>query len=181
MPKKMNRRAPIKKKHERYLVNCYLEWLKVTTGVEFSIIEEPDPPEAIIASANQTTWVEVVDVFYSDDLAKDKYSYVTPGEKHQPMGTGPYVSMDEQFSNRFIQELRKKITKTTYVPFREKYGRGTLLIGIHHPWFNEETVCMMKEAYLSEDWNDSLDCFYRIYYSFSSMNKKVFKLWPDEA
>jgi hypothetical protein len=177
----MNRRAPIKKNHERYLVNCYLNWLKITTGVEFFIIEEPDPPEAIIASDNQVTWVEVVDIFYSNDFAKDKYSYATPGEKHQPMKAGPYVSMDQQFSNSFIRELRKKLVKSTYIPFREKYGPGVLLIGIHHPWFNEETVGMMKEAYLSEKWNDSLVCFDKIYYSFSSMNKILFKLWPDEA
>jgi len=177
----MNRRAHIKKKHEQYLVNCYLNWLKVTTGLEFSIIDDPDPPEAIIASENQTIWVEVVDVFYSDDLAKDKYSYATPDEKHQPMGPGPYVSMDQVFAHRFIGGLRKKLTKTSYVPFREKYGPGILLIGIHHPWFDEETVRMMKDAYLSEDWNDSLDCFDKIYYSFSSMNRTVFKLWPDEA
>lgn len=177
----MNKRAPIKKGHERYLINCYLDWLKTKTGNVFSIVKEPDPPEAIITSENQTTWVEVVDIFYSDDLARDKYSYATPEEKYKPMDPGPYVGMDQQFALRFVKELRKKLKKNSYVPFRDKYGGGTLIIGIHHPWFDEETVRMMKDVYYSKGWDDSLDCFENIYFSFSSMNKTVFKLWPDEA
>ncbi len=145
------------------------------------MVEEPDPPEAIIASENHTTWVEVVDVFYSDDLAREKYSYATPEEKHQPMALGPYVGMDQHFAHRFVKELRKKFQKSSYVPLRNKYGRGTLIIGIHHPWFDEDTVRMMKDVYYSEGWDDSLACFENIYFSFSSMNKTVFKLWPDEA
>jgi len=159
----------------------YLDWVNSTRGEEFAVIEEPEPPEAIIASRNCTTWVEVLDVFYSDDWARDKYTYATPGEKHQPMGPGPYVNMDQLFVKRFIRELRKKLTKTSYIPFRDQYGPGILLVGIHHPWFDEETVRMMREAYLAEDWSNSLGCFDGIYYSFRSMNQTVFKRWPDEA
>jgi hypothetical protein len=177
----MNKRREVQKEHERFLFHTFLEWYNSKNSAEYKVIEEPDPPEAVIKWGNDIKWIEVVDVFYSHELARDKYSYATPGERHIPMSPGPHQSMDSNYSIIFISELKKKLQKRTYLPFKVKYGPGILIIGTHNPWFHVETVSMMKEKFFSEDWSEDLGCFNSIYISFSSLNDLVFRLWPEEA
>ncbi len=177
----MNRRSDIQKQHERSLIQSFLEWFNSELKSNYVVIDEPDPPEAIIRDGNDTTWIEVADAFHSDEFAKDLYSYATPGEDHQPMPSGPHFQMDSQFTYRFISVLKKKLGKKSYLPFKEKFGPGQLIICIQHSWFDAGTVEEMKELCKSEDWSDDLGCFDKILISFSSMNKRVFKLWPDEV
>lgn len=161
----MNKRRYIQKKHERFLVQCYLKWHNQKYKTKYKVIDEPNPPEAIIKSTKKTTWLEVTDAFYSEEYAKDKYSYATPGEQHIPMSSGLHHSMDLKFAIHFIKVLKSKLKKTTYRKYREKYGPGILLIGIHSPWFDSGTINLMKELCSQEDWTDNTGNFKNIYRS----------------
>ena len=70
-------RRPIKQAHERAKVAIFLQWLNARYGAHYTVLAEPDPPEAIIRSGRTTRWVEVTDAFWSGAFAKDEYSYIT--------------------------------------------------------------------------------------------------------
>ena len=162
----MNKRKEIKKEHERASVKNFLRWY----NPEYEIVEEPDPPEAIIKFGNKTTWIEVADIFFTWEYARDEYSYATPDETHIHMTPGPYFNKDEELANRFIKVLKDKLTKPSYLPFKRRCGPGILVIGMRSPFFNQETVVIMREKYQAENWSDDLKCFEKIYITAKGYN-----------
>ena len=44
----MNKRSEVQKEHERFLFNTFLEWYNSKNSADYKVIEEPDPPEAVI-------------------------------------------------------------------------------------------------------------------------------------
>jgi len=155
-------RKPIKQAHERAQVALFLQWFNARYRTNFSVVEEPDPPEAIIRSGRTTRWVEVTDAFWSDAFAKDEYSYATPGEVHEPIGTGPFLNPDEAFSKRFVDAVRKKLEKRSYEDSRGLYGPGYLVVPIMYPLFDANTIRMMRELWSQTRIND-LGCFRSVY------------------
>lgn len=170
-------RRPVKKQHERAVVRQFLAWLNVRHGTRFAVIDEPDPPDAIIRSVRVTRWVEVTDAFWTDCYAEDLYSYATPGEKHHPVGPGPFNQMDGTFAQRFVNVLLAKLKKRNYLPFLEKYGAGYLIAPIHHPWFDRQTVAKIKDLWNAKQPITNLGCFKEVYIGFPSMNRLVFRKW----
>jgi len=80
-------RQQIKKEHERFHIENFLEWFNRAYKSDFKVIAEPDPPEAIIQSSVSTRWIEISTAFWNADYAKDLESFATPGEIHKPILT----------------------------------------------------------------------------------------------
>jgi hypothetical protein len=68
--------------------------------------------------------VEVTDVFWTDDYARDLYSYATHGETYKPVGRGPYQDMDDQFARNFVKVLHRKLTNKNYKLFSTSMAVG---------------------------------------------------------
>lgn len=170
-------RRPVQKQHERAVLRDFLAWLNVRRGTQFEVIAEPDPPEAIIKSVRAIRWLEVTDAFWTKDYAQDIYSYATPGEEHKQVGAGPFARMDELFGRRFVQAVANKLNKPNYLPFLERYGKGYLLVPIHHPWFDGSTIQEMKCLWRSKQPVEDLGCFKELYIAFSSLNRRTFRRW----
>jgi hypothetical protein len=128
-------------------VAAFVAWLNSRYRARYEVVAEPNPPEAIIHSGRTNRWVEVTDTFWSDAFARDEYSYATPGEKHKPIGNGPFVGPDANFAARFVDVVRKKLEKKSYLPSTETYGPGYLLVPIMYPLFNSHSLRNMKEAW----------------------------------
>jgi hypothetical protein len=158
----MSARRDIQQAHERTQVALFLKWLNERYRSRFEVVEEPNPPEAIIRSGRTTRWVEVTTAFWSDEYAQDEYSYATPGEMHKPMGSGPFVGPDAKFAGRFVDVIRKKLEKKSYLPSKEAYGPGYLLVPIMYPLFNSHSLWYMKQAWSRASIND-LGCFRSVY------------------
>ena len=122
-------------------------------------------------------WVEVTDAFWTDAYAEDLYSSVTPDEKHKPLGPGPFTGMEKMFAHRFVQALANKLKKRTYLPFLEQYGRGYLIIPMHHLWFDASTVREMKNLWRQQQPVEDLGCFKEVYITFSSLNRPAYRRW----
>lgn len=170
-------RRPIKQQHERAVVRDFLGWLNRRRKTRFVVIEEPDPPEAIIHSVRATSWVEVADAFSSSAFARDVSSYATLGEAHKPIGPGPYCGMDAIFAREFVKVLSNKLKKTSYLPYRQKYGSGYLVVSIQDPWFDANTIREMKALWLSGRPRLDQGCFKEVYIAFPSMNDRAFRRW----
>lgn len=174
---KMNKRRPIKEKHEQFLVDEFIRWWASRTGEQFHVVSRPDRPEAIVQSTSRTTWIEVTDVFFPLTLAGDLYSHATPGEQHKPMEPGPYSEMDEQMAAIFIARLKDKLSKTSYRKACDEHSPGILIVGMQSPWFNGETCEMMRATCRKADWSSNLGYFSHVFISFRSMNRQEFEQW----
>ena len=163
----MSGRRQIQQAHERAQVAIFVQWLNVRYRSKFEVVAEPNPPEAIIRSGRTTRWVEVTDAFWSDSYAKDEYSYVTPGERHQPIGSGPFVDPDSGFAERFVDVIRKKLEKKSYLSSKEAYGPGYLLVPVMYPLYNSQSLWYMKQAWARTEIQD-LGCFRSVYMTFRS-------------
>jgi hypothetical protein len=170
-------RRPIKRSHERAIVREFLAWRNKKRGTKYSVIREPDPPDALIRSTKRTRWIEVADVFWTDAYAKDRYSQVTPGEKYKPMGRGPYMNMDMIFASRFVNVLKKKLSNKSYARFHEMYGLGILVLCMNHPWFDLHTVKLMKERCRQDTVEHGCGHIGEIYIMYSSLNRACFQKW----
>jgi hypothetical protein len=170
----MNNRKHIKKEHERAIVDNFLAYYNQANGTQFIVDSEPEPPEAIAKYCENYIWLEVTDAFWSDEYAKDLYSYATSGEEHIPVSPGPYLNMDEQFAQRFVQVLTTKLSKLSYKPYYEAYGLGILLIGMQNPFFNETTQKWMQSLRKATDSEDDLGYFGSVYLTDGS----TFYPWP---
>jgi len=173
----MANRRPIQIRHERAVIQNFLTWINSRRGTRFKIIEEPNPPDAIIKSVHSTRWVEVTDAFFSNSYARDLYSYATPGEEHKPIEPGPYYYPDASFVFRFVDVLSSKLKKQSYLPYLEKYGAGFLIVPIQYPLFDGQTINIMKKRWLSMQPVENLGCFKEVYITFSSLNRPTFLRW----
>ena len=116
-------------------------------------------------------------VLISGAWAQDLYSKETPGEDHKPADDPYCLNMDYQLVPEFIRLLHEKLSKRTYIPFRQKYGQGYLVIGMQAPFFDGDTITLMKAACRREDWSDDLGCFASVFIGFRSQRKLVFYEW----
>lgn len=160
-----NPRSLIKEKHERYQVGLLVQELNRRHRSTFEVVAEPDPPEAIIRSGRTTRWAEVVTAFWNEAYARDLNSYATPGEAHVSVGSGPFMSMDDEFASKFVAAVKSKLEKKGYVPFREKYGPGYLIVSIQHPFLDAHTFEHIREEWRKVQVND-LGCFRSVYVTF---------------
>jgi hypothetical protein len=157
-------RRDIQQAHERAQVGAFVAWLNQRYGAKYEVVSEPNPPEAVICSGRITRWIEVTDAFWSDAFAQDEYSYATPGEDHKPIGNGPFLEPDAQFAARFVDVVRKKLEKRSYLPCKQAYGPGYLVVPIMYPLFNSHSLWYMKNAW-SRTQIEDLGCFRSVYMS----------------
>lgn len=173
----MSKRRPIKQKHEQAVVSEFLEWLNKQRGYKFRVIEEPDPPDAIIRSTRVTRWVEVADAFWTQEYARDQYSYATPGEDHKPVQPGPYTNMDEVFAHQLVDVISKKIDKDSYLTISKQYGPGYLVVPAQYPWLDSQTLRVAKALWAGgRPWKDK-GCFKEIYIKDRMVGSPPFRRW----
>jgi len=170
----MNKRAQIKKEHERAVMLDFLNWYNLKEECSYVIYAEPDPPEALIKDGNKLSWLEVTDTFYSNEWAKTITSNATPGEKNHKWQGGLQVNMDVYFAKKFVENLQKKLTKNSYVQPAKEFGAGILLITLEYPFLSNETFEEIIKCCELTDWSGDLLCFKNVYIVYPRENKKVF-------
>lgn len=173
----MNRRRETQQQHERAVVAGFLRWLELRRKVAFRVIDEPNPPEAIIQSKRLTRWVEVVDAFWSKEWARDQYSFATLGEDHVSVGPGPHAGPDATFANSFVGTLSKKLTKSSYLPIAKKYGPGYLVVNVDYPLFDRRAHRKAKELWTQgRPWPDK-GCFREVFLRIRMFQGYAFQTW----
>jgi hypothetical protein len=179
-------RRPIKKKHEQFHIKNFVDWLNATYQCDYKVIAEPEPPEAVIQSKTRISWVEISTAFLDIGYARDVMSYATPGEKHVSVSGNIYGDPDQIAAKNFVDVVKKKLEKTSYLPVAEKYGPGYLVIPIHNPFFTTETIEYMKEEW-AKTTIDDLGCFKSVRISYQPIigvtvqPNWVFYRWPKSV
>lgn len=143
----VNSRRQVQELHERFNVNLFLKEFNARYHADFKVIQEPNPPEAIIQSKNTTRWVEVTTAYLSDAYAEDLNSYAVAGERHKPIKQARYRGSDQQFAKQFVKVVTKKLEKATYAPFYEAHGKGYLVVSIKAPLFGLSTLKAIQSVW----------------------------------
>jgi hypothetical protein len=163
-------RRPIQQKHERESVDLFGNWFNREHHTDFRVIHEPNPPDAVLqSSSGWTCWVEVSSAFLNQEYAKDLYSFATLGEAHKPCTPRLLHEPDYNFAQTFVDVVKKKLEKQSYVESKERYGEGYLVVPLLYPLFNGQTITAMKAAWadLPSTVND-LGCFSSVYFVSNS-------------
>jgi hypothetical protein len=173
----MNQRRTIQQQHERAIVNDFLKWLKSRRRLHFRVVKEPNPPEAIIQSPRLTRWVEVVDAFWTEQWARDQYSYATPGETHVSVGVGPHSQPDVKFATNFVRAVTQELVKTSYLPFAQEYGPGYLVVNIDYPLYDRRAHRKARDLWdRGKPWPDR-ECFREIVLRIRVFKGYRFQSW----
>jgi len=139
----VNKRRHVQEQHERFNVKLFLKEFNTRYHADFHVIDEPNPPEAIIRSKLTTRWVEVTTAYLNQAYAIDLNTYAVKGEKHQHVDDQVILNVDEEFAKHFVRVVKKKVEKLTYAPFYQQYGKGYLVVSIKHPMFSQKTLAQI--------------------------------------
>lgn len=171
-----NPRRKVQEAHERFQVGLLLDTLNHRHRSDFKVIEEPNPPEAIIQSRSTLRWVEVVTAFWNSAFAKDVYSFATEGEKHASVGNGAFMNMDQEFACSFADAVQAKLEKSTYESIRDSYGLGYLLVSVQFPFFSDDTYVYIRNEWRKRQINDR-GCFRAVYLTHRIYEGYKVKRW----
>ena len=160
-------------------MEVYLNWQNDRSGTHWSVDSEPDPPEAIIRNGEQWSWVEVAGVYPSGEWAHDVWSAATPGEAHHDTSGHIYERPTATFAEAFIRVVRDKRRNAAYLPYKERYGQGILLLDLHSPWLSDRTIKAMEEKWAAESWCGDLGCFREIYLVYVGASGLDVAPWRD--
>ena len=91
------------------------------------------------------------------------------------MASGPYMGMDEQLINQFLEIVMQKLSKGSYSDASTKYGPGILIVGLDSPWSDEQTAEMITEVCKSEELKE-LDkgYFSPVFFFYRNFSDSVF-------
>ncbi len=148
--------------HERFNVKLFLTEFNARYRTDFKVVDEPNPPEAIIQSSTATRWVEVTTAYLNETQAKALSAYAVKGAQHQLKQPSQIVDLDAQFARQFVGVVTKKLSKTSYKPFSMQYGKGYLVVSIQHPLFEQKTLAAIEQVWDQAEMIDE-GCFKSIY------------------
>lgn len=131
----------IQTEHEKVILQNFKDYLEVK-GHIMEIIDCPDPPDAIVSIDGKTTFIELTNAFFSDSFERSIIS--AANGKWKP------VSEEERFTvnpnqtsfYRIIDAIEKKYKERTMLDTMEKYGKGTLIVGIYSPFITGEGILL---------------------------------------
>lgn len=167
-------RRPIKKQHERFHIGNFVRWLNDSQHCRYEVTAEPEPPDAVIVSGSRTSWIEISTAFLDHEYARDVMSSATPGEEHISSANRLISGPDQLAAETFISVVKTKLEKKSYLPVAEKYGPGYLVVPVHNPLFDGDTLKLMLEGWSRASIND-LGCFGSVIVSYRPLRGVVYQ------
>lgn len=131
----------IKDAHESSVLESFVKH-STDSGQIVTIIDKPDPPDAIVTINGNTTWIEITDVFLSHELAESMTTFVAEDKVHKSVSREERIVIepDAQFSSILKDVILKKYDKQSIGNIYKKYGRGILLVGIINPFSDSKEL-----------------------------------------
>jgi len=163
-------RKEIKEGHETAVITAFVKCLR------FQIISRPNPPDAVLKSGDNLTWVEHADIYRSADEAHEEYSHVTPGETPFIHREHPILEPDQRTAQQVLVTLQDKLNKDSYAEAFNKYGKGILVLSERDPLFSESTleeICNVVTDYVNHDPRGGRGFFKEVYLYYWDNNKRI--------
>lgn len=129
----MIKRRELKQAHEDAVLHQFINHL-ISCGSSATILDKPDPPEAIIQINQKKTWVEITDAFLDKDHAIGLTTGVCEDVEHMPDAGRLIIDYDVTFSAVLQSVIEAKYVKKSMILTAESQGSGILLVGIFTPF-----------------------------------------------
>jgi len=154
----------VKRLHELAVATDYANYITTETDI-YSVVETPDPPDAILKSTDgKFVWIEITDVFRSEKEARDAYSFATGGDYQRPQEV--IIEPDKMISYSTVEGVERKLDKISYRGALDKHGKGVLVLWIYDPLFTNSTLERVKKEFDTQSLT-------------SDYFKEVYIYWPD--
>jgi hypothetical protein len=124
-------------KSERLQAARFAEWLSAHTGTEYSITGGPNPPDFLLQSTSHRTWLEVTDIYLSNEQAEYLNS--------PAIQTFSFWGSPDEPALRLVNQLNRKLSKDSYRPIFEKRGKGFLLLTCEDFGFDEVNLARLHQ------------------------------------
>jgi hypothetical protein len=149
------KRREVKGKHEESVLNSFRDYM-INSGTTFSILEQPDPPDAIVMIGKRKTWIEITDAFLNEELARSITSYPAEDVPHIPTKRKLIINPDQIFEQAVEEVISKKYTKNSMSNIFAEHGPGVLLVGLFSPFVgSDEIINIMPMVKSIKHENDS--------------------------
>jgi hypothetical protein len=145
----------LKQQHETAVVDDFVAWLSDKSGANWTVLERPDTPDAVISNGVETSWVEHTDLYRTWEEARSETSFITPDKKHIPHAENPIFDPDRRIAIALMNLLQSKLSNDSYRQAYEVYGPGFLVISERDPLFNKDSIAeidrISEEIKISDD------------------------------
>ena len=156
------KRREVKDCHEESVLSSFKEHLR-SQGKILTIMERPDPPDAIVKIDHNITWIEITDAFLNGNHARSLTSYAADDTEHVPSEETFIFEPDQVFLGEVVNVINKKYEKATITDAYKTHGSGILLVGLYSPFVDRgEIVDIIAEVLKMKRNKDSR--FKRIYF-----------------
>ena len=125
-------------KAERFQAAHFVEWFYERTGTRYAITDGPDPPDFLLQSNSHQAWLEVTDIYLSNEQAEYLNS--------PAIQTFSFYGSPDEPALRLINQLNGKLSKNSYRPFFEKRGKGFLLLTCEDFMFDDVNLARVEEC-----------------------------------
>lgn len=155
----------LKNQHESAVLVKFGNYLN-QNGHSFELLEQPDPPDAIVKIDGQITWIEITDAYLNHEFAESITTFAHPKKLHKPVPHNKriIVEPDEQFSQIIVNIIQKKFTLPTLQVCYEKYGSGVLLVGMMTPFSDVYNLAINEREKIQKMVKNHMPLFNEIYF-----------------
>ena len=105
---------------QRHEAEPFAEWFSEHTGRQYSVVDGPNPPDFLLQSNSDQTWLEVTAIYLSNKQAEFLNS--------PNIQTFSSCNSLDETTLRFINQFNRKLSKNSYRSMFEKHGKGILLL-----------------------------------------------------
>lgn len=170
------KRNEIKSSHENAVLDSFIDYCKLEGDICI-ILDQPDPPDAIVKINNDLTWIEITDCILDKSYAEDITSYASDDKKHKSDAMKIKISPTETCNSELKTVILKKYTKNSIGDVYKEYGKGILLVGLYSPFVNFENLEDITKGLLEEINTQEEQRFFKIF--FYNHERKFVKFYIE--
>ncbi|WP_139249147.1 MULTISPECIES: hypothetical protein [Halomonadaceae] len=159
--------------HEKSVLDSFGGYL-LAQGINLTVIDRPDPPDAIVNLDGKRSWIEITDAFQSADWAKSITSYAAEDKTHVSYKRGLITEPDQQACSQVKEVILKKYRKGTMKQLMQSYGQGILLVGSYTPLTMPEEIIDQAGVSINTELSQESSIFSSIYLYRNSESGHVF-------
>lgn len=148
--------------HEKSVLNSFKQFL-LSKGQVLTIINQPDPPDALIQVNSKPSWIEITDAFQNIEWAKSITSYAADDKPHQPYNRGTIYEPDMGAVHEVCAVILKKYQKETMKNLLQTHGQGILLVGAYTPLTSIGEIIHMSSDLIAKKLRTEEPIFSAIY------------------
>jgi hypothetical protein len=162
--------------HEKAVLDSFTAHLE-KQGVELTVVDRPDPPDAIVNINGVASWIEITDAFQSSDWAQSITSYAADDKDHKPYTRRLIHEPDLEACKKVQEVILKKVNKNTMKVLSKTKGLGILLVGAYTPLTSPQEIIEQAGNEICAAINEEDPIFSAVYlYRHSEQGHVFYKL-----